>query len=101
MPSEQARKQGWRPAHTALQELGVTDQVHWLVDNRAAYDALLAAIRGARKSIWISQLAFDVDCLAYQEVSAVGDRGEENLFEIIVRAVHERRVRVRVLLNSS
>lgn len=39
--------------------------IDWLIDNAAAYDAVLRAIDSARRSIWITQLAFDADCQAY------------------------------------
>jgi phosphatidylserine/phosphatidylglycerophosphate/cardiolipin synthase-like enzyme len=74
-------------------------RVRWLVDNAAAYDALLRSIAGARRSIWISQLAFDADCVAY-------DSGDDQmpgrlLIDELTAASRERNVDVRILLNAS
>ena len=51
-------------------ELSPGDSVEWLVDNAKTYDAVLRAIGSARDSIWISQLAFDADCVAHGERAA-------------------------------
>lgn len=78
-------------------------RIDWLVDNCAAYGAMLAAVRDAQRSIWISQLAFDPDCKVY----ASGDSGTgadargENLIDEILAASIGRAVEVKILLNST
>jgi Phosphatidylserine/phosphatidylglycerophosphate/cardiolipin synthases and related enzymes len=69
--------------------------VEWLVDNDAAYRAFIKAIRGARRSICITQLAFDADCEAY--VNDVPVR----LLDEIVRAWRTHALDVRILLNAT
>jgi phosphatidylserine/phosphatidylglycerophosphate/cardiolipin synthase-like enzyme len=78
--------------------------VTWLIDNAEAYRALLAACRAARRSIWISQLAFDADCVAYlpeDEAPAPGESRQMRLAEVLLAAANERGVDVRLLLNAS
>lgn len=75
--------------------------VRWLVDNASAYDAMLAAIGGARRSVWMSQLAFDADCLAYDAPGAVPDTVGRRLVDAVIAASTARAVDVRVLLNAS
>ena len=78
--------------------------ITWLIDNADAYRALLAACRDARESIWISQLAFDADCMAYvpdDESLRPGEAREMRLADTLVAACTERGVQVRVLLNAS
>ena len=43
-----------------LQAESGAPEIEWLVDNIDAYNAIAAAVHGARTSISISQLAFDV-----------------------------------------
>ena len=78
-------------------------RVDWLIDNGEAYGALVAAVRDARESIWISQLAFDPDCRAYASVDPGGDAGTrgENLLEVILAASTDHSVSVKILLNST
>ena len=71
-------------------------RVEWLVDNAGAYEAILNALRGAQHSIRLSQLAFDADCVAYDE-----DGSATPLIDEIVAASCERSVEVRILLNES
>lgn len=74
--------------------------VRWLVDNAQAYDALLAAIGSARRSAWLSQLAFDADCAAYD--ASDGHVGSERrLIDALIEAHVARDLDVRVLLNES
>ena len=82
----------------------VSRDVTWLVDNADAYVALLAACRTARESVWISQLAFDADCVAYlpDDAAASSDESSEmRLADVLLDAMTERAVEVRVLLNAS
>jgi phosphatidylserine/phosphatidylglycerophosphate/cardiolipin synthase-like enzyme len=72
------------------------DSVAWLVDNARAYEAILHSIRNARRSIWISQLAFDADCVAYGAAST-----EVSLLDTIVDAAGRTLLDVRILLNES
>ncbi|MEO5815670.1 MAG: phospholipase D-like domain-containing protein [Gemmatimonadaceae bacterium] len=71
--------------------------VEWLVDNAKAYGAILRAMAGARQSIWISQLAFDADCIAYGESPGHDTR----LLDTIVSATRRTHLDVRILLNES
>jgi phospholipase D1/2 len=75
--------------------------VSWLIDNADAYRAVVASIRRARETIWISQLALDVDCVAY-DVAPCGTHHARST--TIVRELLDatrRGVAVRVLLNAS
>ena len=69
--------------------------VDWVVDNAGAYDALLQAIDGARRSIWIAQLAFDADCVAY------GPDGKGRSIAAALVASATRGVDVRIILNET
>ena len=40
--------------------------MEWLIDNAEAYDRMLQSIASARRSVWMTQLAFDADCVAYE-----------------------------------
>lgn len=84
------------PEHPAVSRR-TGDEIEWLIDNADAYDRLLDAIEGARRSVWIAQLALDVDCVSYASAGAP-PRG---FAESLVRAAKERAVDVRVLLNKS
>ena len=79
------------------------NKVDWLIDNAEAYDALIGAMREARESIWISQLAFDSDCKAYASDGAgpEADIDYANLLDSILMASSEQGVRVKILLNST
>jgi phosphatidylserine/phosphatidylglycerophosphate/cardiolipin synthase-like enzyme len=72
--------------------------VEWLIDNADAYRAIVDAIRGARRSIRISQLALDADCVAYD---AGGGQDESTPLVGELVAACRRGVQVRVLLNAS
>ena len=74
------------------------DGVEWLIDNAEAYRALVDAIRSACATIWISQLALDADCVAY-DVPGAGAAGVRIVDELLDAA--RRGVDVRVLLNAS
>lgn len=75
-----------------------TDAVEWLVDNAVAYDTLLRVIDDAQRFVWITQLAFDADCVAHE--SGSGDK-PRLLLDALRRAANERGVDVRLLLNAS
>ena len=76
----------------------VENDVDWLIDNAAAYAALIGAVQSARATIWISQLALDVDCVAYDAADAESG-GVRIVDELLLAA--RRGVEVRVLLNAS
>ena len=78
-----------------------SDEVRWLVDNACAYDALLSAIGAARDSVWMSQLAFDADCLAYDDAAGVTDPHGRPIIDAVIEASVARAVDVRILLNAS
>ncbi|HEV7838035.1 MAG TPA: phosphatidylserine/phosphatidylglycerophosphate/cardiolipin synthase family protein, partial [Gemmatimonadaceae bacterium] len=103
MRSEETRRTGWKRAGTAANDRGASDQLRWLVDNGEAYEALVEAIRGARESIFISQLAFDADCRVFHDKrpGLPSDPTGERLLDIILAASERHGVRVRILLNSS
>src|SRR6185437_16039823 len=54
---------------------GPAHRLEWFIDNADACDRVLDAIRGARRSVWISQLAFDADCVIYSDDAAVHGTG--------------------------
>ena len=74
-----------------------SDRPEWLIDNADAYAALISLIRDARQSIWISQLALDADCVAYE----VGSARASTTIVGELQAASRRGVEVRVLLNAS
>jgi phosphatidylserine/phosphatidylglycerophosphate/cardiolipin synthase-like enzyme len=81
--------------------------VEWLVDNADAYDRIVDALGAARRAIWITQLAFDADCIAYTR----GEAAEPNpsrqpgdgtlLAEAVLAAALRAAVDVRILLNAT
>ena len=81
--------------------------VEWLVDNAEAYDSLVSAIRGARRSVWIAQLALDADCVAYAHLADDdAARDDSPAGVVLARVLLEatttpRPLDVRVLLNTS
>jgi phosphatidylserine/phosphatidylglycerophosphate/cardiolipin synthase-like enzyme len=105
MRSDAARRQHWSLADSRIAEKpdAVPEQVDWLIDNGAAHDALIQAVRDARHSIWISQLAFDADCTAHSSDDAGpgAHTDGENLLDAILATSEEHRVVVRILLNST
>lgn len=74
----------------------VAVEVEWLIDNERAYDRVMHAIGSARRSIWMTQLAFDPDCQAY----GPGDEGRP-LADALVAAVARGPVDVRIILNET
>lgn len=80
-----------------LVEAAPSDRPEWLIDNADAHAAVVSAIRRARESIWISQLALDTDCMAYE----VDDADGSTTIVSELLAASRRGVHVRVLLNAS
>lgn len=76
----------------------------WLIDNADAYDRMLQSIGSAERSVWIAQLAFDADCVAYaRDVprdSASPGAGTA-LAESLLTAVARAPIDVRILLNAT
>ncbi|HEY2064667.1 MAG TPA: phospholipase D-like domain-containing protein [Gemmatimonadaceae bacterium] len=76
------------------------DRVTWLVDNAEAYREVLRAIARARRSIWIAQLAFDADCVAYDDAATYDQTAVGSpLLQALIDA--STRVPVRIVLNQS
>jgi phosphatidylserine/phosphatidylglycerophosphate/cardiolipin synthase-like enzyme len=74
--------------------------IDWLIDNADAYRAIVRSVRGARHSIWISQLAIDADCLAYEvDEDDEGSRATPLAAELVAAA--RRGVQLRLLVNAS
>lgn len=79
----------------------------WLIDNAEAYDRILRAIGSARRSLWVTQLAFDADCVAYkrdlpaQPDGAPSESAGTVLAEAVLAAVARAPVDVRILLNAT
>jgi phosphatidylserine/phosphatidylglycerophosphate/cardiolipin synthase-like enzyme len=82
-------------------QAATSDAIRWLVDNACAYDALLSAIRAARRSVWMSQLAFDADCLAYDATGGATEQRGQRIVDAVIEASAARAVDVRILLNAS
>jgi phosphatidylserine/phosphatidylglycerophosphate/cardiolipin synthase-like enzyme len=104
MRSDAARQHWALPGSRIDEKQGsVSAQLDWLIDNSEAYDSLLQAVREARTSIWISQLAFDADCRAHSSGGAESKKAEagEGLLDVILATSEEHRVGVRILLNST
>ncbi|MGI8496800.1 MAG: phospholipase D-like domain-containing protein [Gemmatimonadaceae bacterium] len=81
-----------------------TARVDWLVDNADAYAELLRAIRTARRSICISQLAFDADCVAepaHRIGRNEGTSSDALLADAVLEVAARQPVDVRILLNAS
>ncbi|HEV7388449.1 MAG TPA: phospholipase D-like domain-containing protein [Gemmatimonadaceae bacterium] len=103
MRSETARRHHWQAAgsHVGDEQQSAGDRVEWLIDNERALDSLLCAVRDARESIWISQLAFDSDCRAFNSSDPATPTDGGSLIDAIITASAQRRVGVKILLNSS
>ena len=105
MRSDAARRQHWTRANSRNVDAAdsTRDEVAWLIDNSDAYEGLLEAVREARESIWITQLAFDVDCTAYagDGGGSNASAGGHNLLDAILQVSAERRVSVKILLNAT
>jgi phosphatidylserine/phosphatidylglycerophosphate/cardiolipin synthase-like enzyme len=80
---------------------GSARKLEWLIDNADAYDSLLDAIRTARRSVWISQLAFDADCVIYsRDAGSPTGASETVLAETLVARAATASLDVRILLNE-
>lgn len=79
----------------------------WLIDNADAYARLLASIGTARRTVWITQLAFDADCVVYaydaarQHTPPNGAEDDAVLAESLLALVKHAAVDVRILLNAT
>ena len=76
----------------------------WLIDNAEAYDRMLQSIATAKHSVWMTQLAFDADCVAYQRDAprdSANCGGGTILAETLLAAVARVPVDVRILLNAT
>jgi phosphatidylserine/phosphatidylglycerophosphate/cardiolipin synthase-like enzyme len=89
-----------RPFDELREERSPADEISWLIDNADAYRAIVAAIRGACDTIWISQLALDADCVAYDVEPSAADETSTTIVRELLDATR-RGVAVRVLLNAS
>jgi phosphatidylserine/phosphatidylglycerophosphate/cardiolipin synthase-like enzyme len=78
--------------------------LEWLIDNAEAYDRVLQSIATAQRSVWMTQLAFDADCVAYERGaprdSASWGAGTV-IVETLLAAVVRAPVDVRILLNAT
>lgn len=105
MLPEAARRHHWAPADSRIGEEPDSAPIHvdWLIDNGEAYESLVGAVRDARESIWISQLAFDVDCKAFasDKGGSEADASGESLLDAILATSGQHRVAVKILLNST
>lgn len=96
-----------RVADAAQAGASVEHRVEWLIDNAVAYDRVLRAISTARRSIWITQLAFDADCAIYTD-GADPERecspsapAEAILAETLFSVATSAPVDIRILLNAT
>jgi phosphatidylserine/phosphatidylglycerophosphate/cardiolipin synthase-like enzyme/uncharacterized membrane protein YbhN (UPF0104 family) len=82
---------------TSTKERPATEAtVEWLIDNECAYDQVIRAVESARRSIWITQLAFDADCQAY------GPGGEaRSLAGALLAAAARGPIEIRIVLNET
>lgn len=82
-------------------DAGPAHRLEWLIDNADAYDSLLEAIRTARRSVWISQLAFDADCVIYSRDGGSPSGSTETLLaETLIARAATASLDVRILLNE-
>ena len=81
----------WSPASE------ISEECEWLIDNAAAYERILSSIAHARRSVWITQLAIDTDCIAYGMPASP----DTNVAEAIVDAAENRGIEVRILMNQT
>ena len=73
------------------------EECEWLIDNAEAYDRVLDSVRAATESVWIMQLALDVDCVAYDS----GRGPAANVAVAIAEAAELRNADVRILMNQT
>jgi phosphatidylserine/phosphatidylglycerophosphate/cardiolipin synthase-like enzyme len=85
-----------------LPVLGVQNRTDWLIDNAETYARLLQALRGARRSIRIAQLAFDFDCLAYASGAAFDALPRDVVIaETLIARATAGGPGIQILLNAS
>jgi phosphatidylserine/phosphatidylglycerophosphate/cardiolipin synthase-like enzyme/uncharacterized membrane protein YbhN (UPF0104 family) len=85
-----------RPAFFTKAQPAADAELEWLIDNAAAYDGVLRAIGSARRSIWMTQLAFDADCQAY------GPGGRAiGVANALLAAAARGPIDVRIILNET
>jgi phosphatidylserine/phosphatidylglycerophosphate/cardiolipin synthase-like enzyme/uncharacterized membrane protein YbhN (UPF0104 family) len=85
-----------RPAFLSEAQPATDVELQWLIDNAAAYDGVLRAIGSARRSIWMTQLAFDADCQAY------GPGGRAlGVANALLAAAARGPIDVRIILNET
>ncbi len=82
------------PARTRA---NAAEECEWLIDNSGAYEKILRSISEARRSIWISQLAIDTDCIAY----GMATSPDTNVAEALVDAAQSRGLEIRILMNQT
>jgi hypothetical protein len=75
----------------------ISERCEWLIDNSAAYGRILDSIGKASRSVWITQLAIDTDCIAYGMPASP----DANVAEAILAAADHRGVEVRILMNQT
>jgi phosphatidylserine/phosphatidylglycerophosphate/cardiolipin synthase-like enzyme len=85
----------WLKADALVPEIAASG-AEWLIDNEVAYEAVIAAIRRARRSVCISQLAFDADCEAYSY-----EKPPVRILDELVDAWRTHALDVRILLNAT
>jgi phosphatidylserine/phosphatidylglycerophosphate/cardiolipin synthase-like enzyme/uncharacterized membrane protein YbhN (UPF0104 family) len=97
-----ARRAGVAIAETPAYERFIEPQtspqpaIEWLIDNAAAYDRVMHAIDSARRSIWITQLAFDADCQAHESSGPA-----RTIADALVSAAERGPIDVRIVLNET
>jgi phosphatidylserine/phosphatidylglycerophosphate/cardiolipin synthase-like enzyme/uncharacterized membrane protein YbhN (UPF0104 family) len=95
-PQSAAAVAGSTPGRTDDTTPRADATVEWIIDNANAYDAVLRAVASARRSIWITQLAFDADCQAY------GPHGETySIAGALLAAAERAPIDVRIILNET
>lgn len=96
-----------RAEDALLSPAGAAHRLEWLIDNAEAYDQVLRAIRAARRSVWITQLAFDADCVIYardaghERACSSAANQETILAELLLAIASSAPVDVRILLNAT
>ncbi|HUF28753.1 MAG TPA: phospholipase D-like domain-containing protein [Gemmatimonadaceae bacterium] len=85
---------------------GPPESIEWLIDNAEAYARLLQALRGARRSVRIAQLALDADCVAFEQPDDVAGApspraGGDVLAETLCAIGARGDLEVSVLLNAT
>ena len=96
-----------RVAEAAHHGASDENRLAWLIDNAEAYDRVLRAIRTARRSIWITQLAFDADCVIYtdgadpERARSRSAPAEAKLAETLLSVATTAPVDIRIIVNAT